>query len=148
MATPKINLEIVSIQRTVFSDTVDMVKAETPDGQITILPHHIPLISLLERGELEVRKDGEDFFFALSGGFLEIRPNKIIILVEEAEASEEINETAAQQARDRAEKLVRERKNVDDVEFADAKALLQKSLLQLKVAGRRKTIRKQRPPMR
>lgn len=143
MAKSHINLEIVSVEKSVFQDTVDLILAQTPQGQITILPNHVPIISLLEAGEIELEKDNTRFFFALSGGFIEVRPNKVTILAETAERAEEIDEKRAEQARKEAENLLKE-KDLDEIKFADAKAALQRSLLRLKVAKRRTRKRRSR----
>ncbi len=149
MAQQLLNIEIVSIKRTVYTGTARSLVAHTVDGQITILPHHEPLITLLDQGELDIRTEsGEELYFALSSGFLEIRPNKIIILVEDATRAEDIDEASALAARKRAEELIRTRNEKDDMEFADAKALLAKSLLELKVVGRKKSLRTHTPPLR
>jgi F-type H+-transporting ATPase subunit epsilon len=136
MKKPIINLEIVAIERKVFEGTVDAISAETPEGQITILPGHIPLITLLATGEVEITSNGTTHLFAISRGFLEVRPNKVIILAETAERAEEIDEQRALEARKRAEEILNSKKS-DDTSFADASAALQRSIARLKVARRR-----------
>ncbi|HLA26016.1 MAG TPA: ATP synthase F1 subunit epsilon [Patescibacteria group bacterium] len=103
----------------------------------TVLPHHAPLISSLKSGEAIIRKGGEEFSIAVSGGFLQVQPkNKVVVLADTAERAEEISEERAEEARKRAEDIIKE-KRLDKAEMATAAAALEKSLIRLKVARRR-----------
>ena len=91
-------LEIITAERRVYSDDVDLVVAPGLEGQLGILPHHAPLMSSLQPGELIIRKDGEETYLAVSGGFLEVLDNQVTVLADAAERSDEIDEERAQAA--------------------------------------------------
>ncbi len=136
-----IRLEVVTAERAVYSEDVDIVIAPGVEGQLGILPHHTPLMTLLEPGELIARKGAEEFILAVSGGFLEVRPDRVIVLADSAERAEEIDIARAEEAKKRAEQRLEER-YVPAVDAARAEASLRRSLIRLKVATRR---RKRRP---
>ncbi len=138
MATTR--LDIVTAEREVFSDEVDEVIAPGVEGQLGILPHHAPLMTTLLPGELLVKKGGEEFYLAISGGFIEVRPDRIIILADTAERVEEIDIARAEEAKRRAEARLAER--TPGVDMARAEAALRRSLIRLRVAERR---RRRRP---
>ena len=98
-----IQLEIVSPERRVFDDEVDMVIVPGRNGQLGILPHHTRLISSLGVGELRIKKGGTEQSLLISGGFVEVRPDKVIVMADLAEHSDEIDEARAAEARKRAE---------------------------------------------
>ena len=85
-------LEIITAEREVYADDVDIVVAPGIEGQLGILPHHAPLMTALQPGEILIRKDGEPSYLAVTGGFMEVMANKVTILAEACEYSEEINE--------------------------------------------------------
>ena len=97
------NLEIITAERQVYSDEVDMVIAPGIDGQLGILPQHAPLMTILKPGEMTVRKDGEDMYVAVAGGFMEVIGNKVSVLADACERSDEIDEERAQAAMERAQ---------------------------------------------
>jgi len=130
-----IKLEVVTAERIVFSDDVDIVTALGAEGQMGILPHHSPLMTTLQPGELVIRKGSDQYILAISGGFLEIRPDHIIVLADTAERSEEIDITRAQAARQKAEDRLHEAGAVDK---AQAEAALTRAITRLKVAEKRK----------
>jgi len=135
-----IRLDIVTAERVVYSEDVNVVVAPGIEGQLGILPHHTPLMTTLQVGELRVRKGGEEFSLAISGGFLEVRPDRVIVLADAAERSEEIDIARAEEAKRRAqEQLSRQPPAVD---AARAEAALRRSLARLKVAEKR---RKRKP---
>ncbi len=134
MATTR--LEIVTAERVVFSDDVDVVVAPGVEGQLGILPHHAPLMSMLLPGELQVRKGGEEFFIAIAGGFLEVRPDRVIVLADAAERVEEIDIARAEAAKRRAEERLKH--PVPEIDMARAEAALRRSLARLKVVERRR----------
>jgi len=133
-------LDIVTAEREVFSDEVDEVVAPGVEGQLGILPHHAPLMTTLLPGELLVKKGGEEFYLAISGGFIEVRPDRIIVLADAAERVEEIDIARAEEAKRRAEERLAERP--PGVDMARAEAALRRSLIRLRVAERR---RRRRP---
>jgi F-type H+-transporting ATPase subunit epsilon len=134
MATTR--LDIVTAERVVFSDDVDVVIAPGVEGQLGILPHHAPLMTMLMPGELLVRKSGEEFSLAISGGFLEVRPDRIIVLADAAERVEEIDIARAEAAKRRAEELLSQRG--PEIDTAQAEAALRRSIVRLKVVERRR----------
>lgn len=136
-----IRLDIVTVEQSVYSEDVDMVIAPGVQGQLGILPHHATLMTMLEPGELIIKRGSEEFYMAVSGGFLEVRPDRIIVLADSAERAEEIDITRAEEAKRRAEKRMEE-KYVPGVDAARTEAALRRSLIRLKIAERR---RKRRP---
>jgi len=84
-----LQLEIVTPERQVYSDTVDSVQVPGSEGELGVLPHHAPLVSTLGVGELRFRKDGTEESFAIVGGFLQVRPDRVVVLAETADRSEE-----------------------------------------------------------
>jgi F-type H+-transporting ATPase subunit epsilon len=135
-----IRLDIVTAERVVYSEDVDVVVAPGVEGQLGILPHHAPLMTTLQEGELQVRKGGEEFLLAISGGFLEVRPDRIIVLADAAERAGEIDVARAEEAKRRAEEQLSYR--TPGVDTAQAEASLRRSLTRLKVAEKR---RKRKP---
>ncbi|HEX73712.1 MAG TPA: F0F1 ATP synthase subunit epsilon [Dehalococcoidia bacterium] len=131
-----IRLDIVTAEGVVYSDEVDVVVAPGIEGQLGILPHHAPLMTTLHAGELRVRKGEEEFSLVMSGGFLEVRPDRIIVLADTAERAEEIDIARAEEAKHRA--LERLSHRVPDVDAARAEAALRRSLARLKVAEKRR----------
>ena len=133
-----LHLEIVTIERKVFDDHVDMVIAPGSEGVMGILPRHTALITGLSYGELQIKRQGqEDEFFAVGGGFMEVQPDHVIVLADAAEYAEEIDIARAEEARRRAEELLAKAKEAD-IDFERAEAALRRSTLRLKVARRRR----------
>ena len=131
-----IRLDIVTAEKVVYSDDVDIVVAPGIGGQLGILPHHTNLMTTLEAGELHIKKSGEEVSMAISGGFLEVRPDRIIILADAAERDIEIDLARAEEARQRARERLAHR--TPDLDVARAEAALQRSVTRLKVAERRR----------
>jgi len=134
MAT--LRLEIVTAERTVFADDVSEVVAWGVEGQLGILPHHAPLMTMLQPGDLLIRKDNEEHYLAISGGFLEVRPDKVIVLADACERAEEIDMERAEAARRRAEEILKTRP--PEVDTVAAEAALRRSLARIKVAEKRR----------
>jgi F-type H+-transporting ATPase subunit epsilon len=132
----KTRLEIVSAERVVFSEDVEVVVAPGVEGQLGILPHHAPLMTILLPGELLVRRGGEEFFLAISGGFLEVRPDRVIVLADAAERVEEIDIARAEEAKRRAEERLAH--PTAEVDTARAEAALRRALARLQVVARRR----------
>lgn len=131
----KIKFEIITPEKVVFQDEVDSVTLPTTDGEITILPNHIPLISITKPGEIMMRKDGKPHHLAVMRGFVETSENRVRLLTDAAELAEEIDERRAEEARTRAQKLLTESK--DKVQYVEASAALERALARLKVIRRR-----------
>ena len=138
-----VRLDIVTAERVVFSEDVDIVVAPGIEGELGILPHHAPLMTTLQPGELRARKGEEEFSLAISGGFLEVRPDRVIVLADAAERAEEIDMARAEEAKRRAEQQLAER-YVPGLDAARVEASLRRAMIRLKVAERR---RKRRPPV-
>jgi len=134
-----IKLDIVTVERLVYSDEVDAVVAPGVEGELGILPHHTPLMTTLHPGELRVRQGGEEFSLAVTGGFLEVRPDRITILADAAERADEIDIARAEEAKRRAEEQLGRPAEADT---ARAEAALRRSLIRIKVAAKR---RRRRP---
>jgi F-type H+-transporting ATPase subunit epsilon len=134
MAT--IRLEVVTPERMVLEEDVEIVIARGEEGDLGVLHGHEPTITPLSTGELLYKVDGEERHLAVSGGFMEIRPDKVVVLADLAERSEEIDRQRAQEARERAEQALTEQRGTE-LE-AQAAAALQRALLRLRVAERRR----------
>jgi F-type H+-transporting ATPase subunit epsilon len=131
----KIKLRIVTPERVVLTEEVDQVSIHTSSGQITILPNHIPLGSQIVPGEIMIKKDKEEEWLAISGGMVEVLPGETVILADTAERVAEIDEARANEAKKRAEEVIKE-KIIDSEEYAFMAAKLQKELARLKVVRR------------
>ncbi|MDO8598846.1 MAG: ATP synthase F1 subunit epsilon [bacterium] len=130
-----LQLSIITPERTVYDGEVDQVTLPTTEGELTILPHHIPLVSTIAPGELRVRQGGKDVPMVIAGGFLEVLPgNRIAILADDALRVEELDVAAIEAARERARVALIEERHGDDTSFADAAAALQRELARLRVA--------------
>jgi F-type H+-transporting ATPase subunit epsilon len=130
-----LQLEIVSPEGRVFTDEVDMVVVPGIDGELGILPHHTPLVTALGTGELRIRRAGTSQFMLISGGFVEVRPDKVVIMAFVAEHSEEIDAAAAAEARRQAEADINDVH--DPVDLARVRAALQTALMRERIATRR-----------
>ena len=133
---PKIKFEIVTAERVVYSDEVDVVIAPGIEGQLAILPNHAPLLTMLQPGDLTVRKEGEEQYIFVSGGFLEVMQNRVTVLADTAERAEEIDISLAEEARRRAEESLKLR--TAQVDLAAAEAALKRAMMRIKVAERRR----------
>ncbi len=133
MAT--IKLEVVTAERVVFSEDVDSVVAPGVEGQLGILPHHAPLMTTLQPGELLVKKSGTEFCLVISGGFLEVRPDRIIVLADAAERAEEIDVSRAEEAIRRAKERLHERQT-PGIDQARVESAMRRALIRLKAAER------------
>lgn len=129
-------LEIITAEGQVYSDEVDVVVAPGIEGQLGILPHHAPLMTVLQPGELMVRKDGVESYLVVTGGFMEVLGNKVTILADAAENSEEIDEQRAQAAVERAQERIRHRGS--DVQLEEALHSLRRAQVRVGVARRRR----------
>ena len=131
-----IEFEIVTPERVVLKEEVFQATIPTQSGEITILPDHIPLVSILNPGVIELKKtSGENEIISVSGGFVEILKNKIIILADTAELAVELDEQRIEEARKRAEEM-KKSKDVDAVQFAEISSKIEKQLARSKAAKR------------
>jgi len=137
MALPtSIQLQIVSAERSLVTETVDEVEIPGADGYFGVLPGHTPLLALLGAGELWYRKGQEKVYFAISFGFAEVQPDRVTILAQLAEKAEEIDVARAEAAKKRAEERLS--MSVVDMDAERARISLLKSLIRLQVATRAK----------
>ena len=134
MAT--LRLEITTPEAKVYSDDVEMVVVPGVEGELGILPHHIPLLTAIKPGELKVTKAGQSLYLAVGEGFAEVTLDAVSILTDMAIEEKAIDEAAAQEAVRRAEEAMRH-PHINDEEVASVQATLQKSLAQLHVKRRR-----------
>ncbi len=133
---PTLRLEVVTPESKTFSEDVDMVTIPGIDGELGILPLHVPLITALKPGELRVLKGGQETFLATGGGFAEVLPDRVSILTDMALRSADIDEAAAQAAMDRAKAALAD-KSIGTEAQAAAEAAIAQSLAQLHVKRRR-----------
>ena len=131
-----IQLEIVTPEKLAYQGEVDSVQLPGTEGELGVLPHHAPLVSTLGAGELRLRKGTEDEFFAIVGGFLQVLPDKVVVMAETADMASEIDLELAQEARRKAEQTL-ESGFVEGADLAAARAALQTALLRIRVAERR-----------
>ena len=129
-------LEIVTPERLAYSDTVDSVQLPGIEGELGVLPHHAPLVSMLGVGELRIRKGGVEESFAIAGGFLQVRPDKVVVMAETADLASEIDLEKAEQARRDAERILAEGPH-EGADLGAARAALAQALLRIRVAERR-----------
>ena len=140
-----LKVEIVTAERSVFSEEgVDEVIAPGIEGELTVLPSHAPLLTMIKPGIMVLKKGGEDIDLAVTGGFLEVRDDRVMILADAAERAEEIDVVAAEEARRQAERTLEER--AGEEQLAAAAAQLQRALLHLRVAEKRRRKSGVRPP--
>ena len=125
----KLNVELVTAEGRVLSQEADFVLAPGADGDLGVMPHHIPLLTPLRTGEVMVRNDGVEEYLFVSGGFLEVLPDRVVILADAAERAEDIDQARAEVARHAAEEALAE--HAGD---AMAAAKLERALYRLKVA--------------
>jgi F-type H+-transporting ATPase subunit epsilon len=128
--------DIVSAERHVSSDQVEVLVAPGVDGEMAILPSHAPLLTVLKPGEIRVVKDGEDSFIAVSGGFMEVMPEKVTILADTAERLDEIDIERAEAALKAAEEQIAAAPA--DMDLERALASMRRSQARIKVARRRR----------
>lgn len=130
-AAPKIQLDVVTPQKLVYSEKVDLIEGPAIDGLIGILPDHAPLVTAMQIGVVRVVKGGEEVQIAISEGFMEVQPERINLVVRTAELPEQIDIERAEAARERAE----EKLEKDNVDFARAEAAYDRAKARLKAAG-------------
>ncbi|MFN8498816.1 MAG: F0F1 ATP synthase subunit epsilon [Anaerolineae bacterium] len=139
-----IHLDVVSVERTVYSDEVDTVIAPGIEGEMAIKPRHASLMTGLNYGQLVIKKTGlPDEIIAIGGGFMEVRPDRVTVLADSAERSEDIDIAEAEAARKRAQELLAQPLEHEDEERA--LAALKRARLHLKIAEQRRGRERSRP---
>ncbi len=139
-----LRLDVVTPERELFSGEVDSILAPGVEGQMGILPHHAPLITILAEGELLARQGEEELVFAIHGGYMQVLPERVIVLADVAERAEEIDIQRAEEARRRAEELLS--REAPPEERAAATEALRRSLTRLQAARRGRRRRPQEQP--
>jgi F-type H+-transporting ATPase subunit epsilon len=127
-------LEIVTPERRVYADQVDMISVKGAEGELGILPNHIPLVTPLKVAPVIVKQAGKQHFIAVHGGFMEVRKDKVVILAESAELPEQIDVTRAHEAKTRAEQRLRSKQEV--IDFQRAELALQRALNRIQVSSK------------
>ena len=130
-----LHLEIVTPERRAFDGDVDEVIVPGSEGEMGILPHHAPLISMLGQGVLRLKRGGEEQEFAIFGGFLQVRPDRVVVLAETADLASEIDLERAERARREAAQIL-EGGFVEPAALASARAALQRALVRIRLAER------------
>jgi F-type H+-transporting ATPase subunit epsilon len=134
----KIQLDIITQEKSLLTTTVDQLTAPAVMGEVTILPGHIPLFTRLDDGIIRYKSEGTITEVAIIGGFMDVGPqNKITIMADSAINAEDVDEQKAELARQKAEDAMKNKQS--EVEFKIAEASLRKALLELKVARRRRS---------
>ena len=133
-----LTLEIVTPEAKVYSDTIDSVVIPTVEGEIGVLPGHIPLLTQVEHGELRVSKGASTQWLAIGGGFAQIDGDKVRVLAEHAITEEKIDEHAVEAAMKRAEQQLKEAKDMDPQQYEHLQSLVRYSGVQLAVKRRRR----------
>jgi F-type H+-transporting ATPase subunit epsilon len=132
-----LHLEVITPERKVYEEDVDMVVAPASEGYVGILPHHAPLFTTLGPGEFKVKRGGVEEILAVFGGFMDVRADRVTVLTDAAEHAEEIDASRAQQARDRAQQALA----AGPASAADeqrARAELQRAMVRLRVSETRR----------
>jgi len=131
----QVKLDIITPERVVYRQPVDMLVARAIDGDIGIMPGHTPLVTALETSVLKIIKDGEEIPVPISDGFLEVKPDQINVIVRTAELPEEIDVERAREARERAQRRLREeRSRIDETR---AQAALERAIARIDAVEKR-----------
>jgi F-type H+-transporting ATPase subunit epsilon len=133
----KIDLQIITPEKVAYQGEADAVSVPTQQGEITILPKHMSLVSTMKHGALVIKNEGKETVLAVYKGFVEIRKNQVLIMTDIAERVDEIDAEKAEQARQEAQRRLLEKDKMDDIAFADTVAVLEKSLARLKATRRK-----------
>lgn len=133
-----LTLEIVTPEARVYSDTIDTVVIPTVEGEIGVLPGHIPLLTRVEDGELRVTKNGQTEFLVIGGGFAQVENDRVRVLAEHAINEEVIDEKAVEAALSRAEAQLKEAAHLDPHEFERLQSMVRFSGVQLAIKRRRR----------
>lgn len=132
----KLHVGILTVEGVRFDGEADFVVAPGSEGELGILPKHIPLLTPLAAGAVKVRNDNDEQFFFVSGGFLEVRPDAVTVLADAAERAEDIDEARAEDARRRAQSSIEQK--ASDADLAAATAALARAEARLRIAELRR----------
>lgn len=130
----QLQIDIVSAEKSIFSGTVDHVIAMGESGEIGIFPGHTPLLTKLKPGEILLKNDKEETLYYVSGGFLEVQPHLVTVLADTVKRAADIDEMAAIEAKERAEKLLADQNS--DIDYAKVRAELAEAMAQLQLLSK------------
>jgi F-type H+-transporting ATPase subunit epsilon len=139
-----IQCDIITQERTVYSEQADYVSLPGTEGIMGVLPNHAPLLTALTFGEVMIRRGDDEEFFAIGGGFAEVRPDQVIILADSAEHADEIDFERAQKARERAEQAMADGVPGDAVAYAQIEAALRRAEIRVDVSRRHRSSKPRR----
>ncbi len=138
-----IQFELTTPERVVLKTAYDSITIPTQEGEITVLPGHIPLVANLAPGVLTVRKGNDEEYLAVSGGFIEFQQgDRLIVLADTAERAEELDLKKIEEAKERAQKLLSEKRHAEDISSVSAVAALERELARIKVVQRHRGSRR------
>ncbi|MDD4271644.1 MAG: F0F1 ATP synthase subunit epsilon [Patescibacteria group bacterium] len=142
MSDKFIKFEIVTPERVVLKEEITQIILPTRTGEITVLPNHIPLVSSLIPGVIHVKKrNGQEDVISISGGFLEVLRDKVVILADTAERAEELDMSRAEEAHRRASELKEKARQGEEVNFAEVNAAIERELARTKAIRRWRKIK-------
>jgi F-type H+-transporting ATPase subunit epsilon len=129
-----LHLEIVTPEKRAFTGDVDEVILPGTEGEMGILPHHAPLVSTLGHGVLKLRRGGQEEEFAIFGGFVQVRPDRVVVLAEMADLASAIDLERAERARREAEHVLEA--GLEPADLESARAALQRAIIRIRLAER------------
>jgi len=142
MSEKYIQFEIVTPERVVLREEITQITVPTKSGEITVLPDHIPLVSSLLSGVVHIKKkDGQEEVMSISGGFLEVLKNKVVILADTAERAEELDVDRAEEAYKRAAELKEKARRGENIDFVEVNAAIERELARTKAVKRWRKIK-------
>lgn len=130
----KVNLEVVTPEKVMVSQEVDMVVAPGVLGEFGVLEGHVPFLSGIVPGELHYTSGTQTESFVVSGGFAEVSNDRVSVLVDSAEKAHEIDVERARSAMERAKARLEKGRDVEDIDFTRAEAALKRAIIRIKVA--------------
>ncbi len=136
-----LKFKIATPEKVVYEDEIEQVSIPTTSGEITVMENHIPLVSVVQAGELKIKDKDGDHILAIAGGFLEIRDdNELIILADNAERADEIDLDRAEQARKRALEQIEAAKSGENIDFAKLQAVIDREMNRIRVGKKYKKV--------
>lgn len=133
------HLQIITQEKVVYEGDAESLTLPTAQGEISVLAGHVPLVSIVHEGEMVIFSGGERTHLAVIGGVLSVTHNSVVLLTDSAERFDELDEQKATEAREKAQKMMQEK--LTEREMAEAKSMLQKNLLHLKLIRKKRTHR-------
>lgn len=137
----QIKLKLISPEKVVLEKEIFQATLPVANGEITILPNHRSYIGTLKAGEITLKNGKEDYYLAVAGGFVEFDRNNMTILVDSAEYAHEINLERAEEAKKRAEEVMKQKHTMDEVEYAKVAAAIEREMARIRVARKHHTKR-------